>query len=133
MSMRITQLKGAYRVRAELSGLEIVSGRDDRESDYEGPSPSDLLEASLGTCVGLELAAYLNRRYGIDEGGFTIAVRAVDEGDTTEFVVDVDLNHDFDDRQLGRIRDVMESCGICDIIKHAHSVEVNLKSPRKGA
>ena len=132
MSMRITQLKGAYRVRAELSGFEIVSGRDDRDSDYEGPSPSDL-EASLGTCVGLELAVYLNRRYGIDEGDFTIAVRAVDEGDTTEFVVVVDLNHDFDDRQLGRIRDVMESCGICDIIKHAYSVEVNLKSPRKGA
>lgn len=133
MSMRIIQLKGAYRVRAELSGLEIVSGRDGLHSDYEGSSPGDLLEASLGTCIGLELAAYLNRRHGIDEGGFTNAMRAVDEGDSTEFVVDVDLNHDFDDRQLGRIRDVMENCGISDIIKHAHSVNVNLKPPRKGA
>jgi uncharacterized OsmC-like protein len=131
--MRITQLKGAYRVKAEVGGIEIVSGREDRGSDYTGPSPGDLLEASLGLCMGLELAAYLNRRYGLDEGGFTIAVRAGDEGDSTEFVVDVDLHHDFDERQVGRIRDVIERCGICDIIKRSHRVEVNLMSPRKDA
>jgi uncharacterized OsmC-like protein len=59
-------------------------------------------------------------------GDFTIAVRAQDEGDSTEFTVDVDLHHDFDDKQVGRIRDVMERCGICDIIKRSHSVKVNL-------
>lgn len=127
MTLKITHLKGAYKVKAEGMGLEIISGKDKFDTSYTGLLPSDLLEISLGLCQGLELAAYLNKRYNIEENGFTIYVRTQEKVNFTEFIVDINLHSDYNNRQKKLIMGIMERCGISDIIKGSHKVKVNLK------
>ena len=127
MTLKITHLKGAYKVKAEGMGLEIISGKDKFDTSYTGLLPSDLLEISLGLCQGLELAAYLNKRYNIEENGFTIYIRTQEKVNCTEFIVDINLHSDYNNRQKKLIMGIIERCGISDIIKGSHKVKVNLK------
>lgn len=127
MTLKITHLKGAYKVKAEGMDLEIISGKDEFDTSYTGLLPSDLLEISLGLCQGLELAAYLNKRYNIEEDGFTIYVRTQEKVNFTEFIVDINLHSDYNNQQKKIIMGIIERCGISDIIKGSHKVKVNLK------
>ena len=126
MSVKITHLKGAFKVNAEIGDNQFISGKDNFDSNYLGLLPSDLLELSLGLCQGLELAAYLNKRYSIDEKGFTLEIHTKDNENFTKFIVDIDLHFDLADIQRRGIIRVIEKCGICDIIKRSHKIHVNL-------
>jgi uncharacterized OsmC-like protein len=126
MSVKISHLKGAFKVKAEIGDNQFISGKENFDSNYIGLLPSDLLELSLGLCQGLELAAYLNKRFSVDEKGFTLEIHAKDNGNFVEFIVDIDLHFELSDFQRRGIERVVEKCGICDIIKRSHKVKINL-------
>jgi len=76
MVIKITRVAG-LKLKADIDGFEVISGRIDDKSPPEGPSPSELMVASLGLCTGLYTAWYL-KRHNIPDEGLTVEVDTVD-------------------------------------------------------
>lgn len=76
MVIKITRVAG-LKLKADIDGFEIISGRIDDNSPPEGPSPGHLMVASLGLCAGLYAAWYL-KRHNIPDGGLIVEVDTVD-------------------------------------------------------
>ena len=72
MSVKITQIEG-HKFKAEYKGIEIVSGRVNPGSAYEGMSPGALMIASLGLCTAMHVETYLSKE-GIEYGGINVSL-----------------------------------------------------------
>lgn len=72
MSVKITQIEG-HKFKVEYKGVEIVSGRVNPGSAYEGMSPGALMTASLGLCTAMHVETYLSQE-GIEYGGITVSL-----------------------------------------------------------
>jgi uncharacterized OsmC-like protein len=128
MSMRITQIEG-HKFKAEHKGVEIVSGRVDEGSPYEGMSPGSLMVAALGMCTGMHVETYLKEQ-GIEYQGIEITVKNRYDGDpprATEFLLDVKVGADLDEGQRRGLLDEANRCYVGNTMRNGPKIRANLK------
>ena len=76
----------------------------------EGPRPTELLLAALGSCISITLRMYAEHK-GIDAGPISVAVSR-DPQQPTTFRVDVQVEGDLDAAQLKRMRAIAGKCPV---------------------
>ena len=127
MSVKITQIEG-HKFKAEYMGVEIVSGRVDPGSVYEGMSPGALMTASLGMCTAMHVETYLSKE-GIEYGGITVSLSNKYERDpvrTAEFTLDVEMDGDLTEKQREGLLEEANRCYVGNTMKGGPKININL-------
>ena len=127
MSVKITQIEG-HKFKAEYKGIEIVSGRVNPGSAYEGMSPGVLMTASLGLCTAMHLEAYRSKE-SIEYGGITISLSNKYERDptrTVEFTIDVEVDGDLTEEQREELLEEANRCYVGNTMKGGPKININL-------
>ena len=89
-----------------LADVDASSGGEDR-----GPSPHDLLAASLGTCTAITLQMYCDRKgWPLTQAGVEVFI--VHEGGMTIFHRKLKLAGELNDSQRKRLLEIAEMCPI---------------------
>ena len=128
MSMRITQIEG-HKFKAEHKGVEIVSGRVDEGSPYEGMSPGSLTVAALGMCTGMHIETYLKEQ-GIEYDGIEITVKNRHNRDpprATEFVLDIAVGADLDEGRRRGLPEEANRCYVGNTMRNGPKIRVTFK------
>jgi len=127
MSVKITQIDG-HKFKAESKGVEIVSGRIDKDSPYEGMSPGKLMVAALGLCTSMHVESYLSKE-GIEHGGIEITVGNKYDRDpprTVEFTLDVKVEAKLDEGQRKGLAEEAKRCHVGNTMRGGPRINVNL-------
>lgn len=127
MSVRITQIDG-HKFKAESNGVELVSGRVDKDSPYKGMSPGKLMVAALVLCTSMHIESYLSKE-GIEHGGIEITVgnkyeRAPPR--TVEFTLDVKVEAELDEGQRKGIAEEAKRYYVGNTMRGSLRITVNL-------
>ena len=85
----------------------------DREGDDEGPSPQELLAASLATCTAITMEMYAKRK-GWDIGQIDVAVdyTPAERGCPTKFKLELRLPKDCPPEQRERLQVIAAKCPV---------------------
>ena len=128
MTVKITQIE-AFKFKAESDGLEVISGRVDRDSAPEGMSPGALMAAALGMCTGMHIVGYLKRR-NIEYSGFEMTVdneSAEGPRRSGKFTTSITLKADLDERQLRELREEANRCYVGNTLKSGAEIDLHLE------
>jgi len=97
----------------------------------EGPSPPEVLVASLGACVGILVANYC-KRSGISTEGLSVDVeydKASNPYRLAEFQVDINLPHGDIEGRLGAITRVAEHCPVHQTMCTLEGATIRVNGP----
>jgi len=97
----------------------------------EGMTPPELLLASLGSCAGFYAAAYL-RKHKLAEKGTRVRVtaeKAKDPARMADFVIEVDVPAELDQKHREGIEAAVHHCLIHNTLLHPPSIALEIKSP----
>jgi len=129
MSVKVTQIEGG-KFRAELEGLEVISGRVAPEAPAEGMSPGRLMAASLGLCTGMHVVGYLNR-HGIPYRGFEIIVEQANAENPRRcgaFTVTISIEADLTEKQRKDLMADANKCYVGNTIRGSPAINLSLKA-----
>ena len=118
MTIEITRIEG-MKLKANIDGFEVISGRIDDNTPPEGPSPSKLMVASLGLCVGLYAAWYL-KRHSISDEGLTVTVDTTEAREPTRvgsFKVRLNLKADISEEAKTGLLASISRCYVANTFK----------------
>jgi len=118
MSIKITRIEGT-KLKAEVSGFEIISGQVDENTKPEGPSPGKLMVASLGLCAGLYAATFL-KRHNIPDKGLTVEVASTDARNPSRasaFEVKVSVKAELSEQQRDTMMAYIRACWVGNTLK----------------
>ncbi len=118
MVIKITRIDG-LKLKAEVNGFEIVSGRVDENSPPEGPSPSRIMVASLALCSGLYAAHYL-KRHAISDEGLTVDIETEDAEDPPragKFMVTVNIKAELSENERAGLLASVSRCYVGNTLK----------------
>jgi uncharacterized OsmC-like protein len=127
MSVKITQLEG-HKFKAEYKGVEIVSGRVNPGSAYEGMSPGTLMTASLGLCTAMHVETYLSKE-SIEYGGITVSLSNKYERKptrTVEFTLNIEVDGDLTEEQREGLVEKANKCYVGNTMKGRPKININL-------
>jgi ribosomal protein S12 methylthiotransferase accessory factor len=127
MTIKSTRIKG-LKLKAEIDGFEIIAGRIDDNTPPEGPSPSKLMIASLGLCVGLYAAHYL-KRHNISDDGLTVDVdteEANDPSRVVRFDVKVNLKAELTEQEKAGLLASVSRCYVGNTLKMSPEIRYSL-------
>lgn len=127
MSVKITQIEG-HKFKAEYKGVEIISGRVNPSSTYEGMSPGTLMTASLGLCTAMHVKTYLNKE-DIEYGGITVSLSNKYERvptRTVEFTLDIEVDGDLTEEQRDGVIEEANRCYVGNTMKGGPKININL-------
>jgi putative redox protein len=106
-------------VRSDLS--EPDGGRDG------GPSPTELLAASLGACIAMRAQAYCQRHGWDGDADVSLALELADNPKRVgRIVVDLELPKGVPDDKKDKVRQVAERCPIYETFKRPPAVDVEV-------
>jgi putative redox protein len=91
----------------------VVDEPKDTGGDDEGPSPQELLAASLATCTAITMEMYAKRK-GWDLGPFGVSVEYTpsERGCPTKFTLDLRLPAGTTDEQRERLQIIAAKCPV---------------------
>jgi putative redox protein len=100
----------------EIRGGEHTITADEPKKnggDDQGPSPQELLAASLASCSAVTLEMYADRK-GWDLGGVTVSVNyePAQRGSPTRFEIDVKLPQGMPEDQRERLMQIVARCPV---------------------
>jgi uncharacterized OsmC-like protein len=121
------------KLKAEIDDFEIISGQTDENPPQEGPSPSSLMNASLGLSAGLDAAWYL-KKHNIHDDGLTVEVDTLDlenPSGVRSFSVKVNVKADLSEEARADLLASINSCYVGKTMKENTSInyELNIESP----
>ena len=114
-------------VRQYTLAADSPPGSDDCTD--AGPTPPEMMVASLAMCVGLYVTRYL-RRARIQHEGFTIdtAYQIVEEPHRIgPIAIDVNLPEDFPEGRKKAVLRVAEQCTIHSTLHHPPDISIEIK------
>jgi putative redox protein len=85
----------------------------DQGGEDTGPSPQELLAASLASCTAITMEMYADRK-GWDIGDVTVDVtyEPAQRGSPTRFVMDVQLSKELPEEQRERLMQIAAKCPV---------------------
>ncbi len=99
----------------DVRGHRLVSDHAERDGGTDrGPSPVELLAASLGSCIALMVVDYC-RRQGCREGGVRVSLTyelAADPKRIASLVVDIEVPADLPAEKKAAVRRIAEKCPV---------------------
>lgn len=113
MEMKV-YFPGNLRVDAEYKGFTIHTDQPlSGGGDGAAPAPFDLFIASIGTCAGIFMLAFMKQR-GIDPGdsGLTLTPEREPSGMIGKITIDLRLPADFPEKYEAAIVRAVESCSV---------------------
>jgi putative redox protein len=114
--MRATARRENGRLKhdVEIRGHHVVADEPrDNGGDDAGPSPQELLAASLASCTAITMELYA-RRKGWDLGEVSVDVRyePAQRGSPTRFSMDVRLPKELPEEQRERLMQIAAKCPV---------------------
>jgi uncharacterized OsmC-like protein len=133
-SMTVVHDRGKI-FRAQVRGHTILADQPvENKGEDTAPTPSELLVASLATCMGIYVAGFLGR-HGIDTSGLSLEVtweKATKPDRIKAFRVEIRLPAGIPEKLRAPLLRVASSCFVHNTITHQPEVEVELlETPRE--
>jgi uncharacterized OsmC-like protein len=129
MGIKITRIDG-LKLKAEIDGFEIVSGRVDENTAPEGPAPGRIMVASLGLCVGLYAAHYL-KRHSISDEGLTVDIEAFDASNpsrASEFEIIVNVKAKLSEEAKAGLLASVSRCYVGNTLKTTPEISYSINA-----
>jgi putative redox protein len=114
--MRAKSIRANPRLTQHVSVGEhrlTVDEPEDQGGDDAGPSPEELLAASLASCTAITMEMYAKRK-GWDAGEMTVDVQyePAQRGSPTRFVVNVIMPKELPEEQRERLMQIAAKCPV---------------------
>ena len=114
--MRAKSIRVNPRLKQQVSVREhrlTVDEPEDEGGDDAGPSPQELLAASLASCTAITMEMYANRK-GWDVGEMTVDVQyePAQRGSPTRFVMNVNMSKELPEDQRERLMQIAAKCPV---------------------
>jgi putative redox protein len=119
-----------YTHRVEMRQHQmLVDEPSDHGGDDEGPSPQELLAASLATCTAITMEMYAQRK-GWDLGPVEVQCEytPADRGNPTTFEVVLRLPSNCTEEQLQRLRTIAARCPVHRTLEGAVKFDERLET-----
>ena len=110
---------GTLKHDVEIRDHTLVSDEPkDEGGDDSGPSPQELLAASLASCTAITLVMYANRK-GWDIGDISVAVdyEPAQRGSPTRFRMQVNLPKELPEEQRERLMQIGAKCPVHRVLE----------------
>lgn len=118
-SSRQNELGAVIKIRQH----EITSGVMPSEGGHdEGPSPHELLEASLAACTIITLQMYANRKSWNLES-VKVNAKIDHEGETSHITLNVEFIGDLNEEQRQRLLEISKRCPIHRLLQSQVKIE----------
>ncbi len=105
---------GTYRHAVEVRDHHVIS--DEPESnggDDTGPSPQELLAASLAACTAITIEMYASRKgWDIGDIGVDVDYEPAQRGSPTKFALDITLPKELPEDQRERLMQIAAKCPV---------------------
>ncbi len=127
MSITISRVKG-MKLKAEVDGFTIITGKIDETTPAEGPSPGKLMVASLGLCIEVYAALYL-RKHKIPDEGLTVEIKETNGQNPSRaiaFDVEVKVKAVLTDEQKSGIMKNILHCYVSNTMKGNPEINYSL-------
>lgn len=116
MTMRATARRNgsALKQEIEIGDFELVADEpEDVGGTDEGPSPQQLLAASLASCSAITMEMYANRK-GWDVGDVAVDVvyEPAQRGSPTKFTMSVELPKELSSEQREKLMQIVTKCPV---------------------
>jgi putative redox protein len=111
--------KGAFTHVVDIRGHQLTVDEPVSQGGAdEGPSPQELLAASIASCTAITLRMYANRK-GWDLGQVEVECEyeTLERGSPTEFNIVLRLPDGYSEEQLERLRVIAAKCPVHRVIK----------------
>ena len=108
------RVDGRLRQHIEIREHELTADEpEDHGGDDAGPSPQELLAASLASCTAITMAMYAVRK-GWEVGDITVDVdyEPAQRGSPTRFVMEVKLPKELPEDQRERLMQIAAKCPV---------------------
>jgi len=127
----------SVKIGKEKYKTEVVFGNHEMIADEPieldgkdlGPSPFDLLQASLGTCTAITLKMYVDRKeWEVEEIKVIVKLNQEREGTTihSHFEQEIEVVGNLDEKQRERILLIAKKCPVHKTLKGEVEVSTNL-------
>ncbi len=116
MAMRATARRNgsALKQEIEIGDFELVADEpEEMGGTDEGPSPQQLLAASLASCSAITMEMYANRK-GWDVGDVSVDVvyEPAQRGSPTKFTMIVELSKELSSEQREKLMQIVTKCPV---------------------
>ena len=130
----VARRRAGYLHEVDVNGhLVIVDEPEDNGGTDKGPSPTDLLAASLASCTAITIAMYADRKeWSIDGMEVTVESPGTPKsGEKGSFVVTLALPEALDPGQIEKIRTIAGKCPVHRTL--TADVEIEIRDEVLGA
>ena len=105
---------GKLKQHIEIRGHRVIADEPkDSGGEDAGPSPQELLAASLASCTAITMEMYAHRK-GWDVGDIVVDVdyEPAQRGSPTRFTMDVELSKELPDEQREKLMQIAAKCPV---------------------
>jgi putative redox protein len=105
---------GNYTHRVDMDGHDVVVDEPVKDGgDDKGPSPQDLLAASLASCTAITIEMYANKKsWDIGQIAVDCEYEQAERGSPTEFKLTLWLPENLSDEQVERLNAIGAKCPV---------------------
>lgn len=132
MSEKVTVTIGRNRYKTEITVNEhVITADEPKEQGGQnlGPSPTDLLLSSLGTCKAMTARMYADRKeWALEkvEVKLRLETQKGENKDTTMIFSEISFEGDLDDEQKQRLYTITDRCPVHKILTQPIEIESKL-------
>lgn len=128
--MQIRHVKG-YKFEIEHRGIKTITDQPRPVGNNEGLAPVDFLAASLGSCIGVFVADYMQRNE-LATDGLVVDVdwaQAQNPHRIGSFDVRVNLPVALTERQRASLSRIIKACTVHNTLTHPPALQFDLVEP----
>ncbi len=105
---------GTLKHEVEIRGHRLVADEpSDLGGSDSGPSPEELLAASLASCSAITMQMYANRKdWDVSEVVVHVDYEPAQRGSPTKFTVDVQLPSELSEEQRHKLMQIVAKCPV---------------------
>lgn len=110
----VSHSQGGFKHSIEVGGHRLVSDEPtDKGGSGAGPSPQELLAASLVSCTAITMQLYAQRKgWNLDDLTVEVDYVPAERGTPTQFEMTLGLPDDLTDEQVDKLKVIAAKCPI---------------------